>query len=584
MKKIEKNVVFLIVVFLFVACGSGKNITTEKSTKKNKNNVSLHSKANFPYIEAFHQAQRLKIRGNDDAAIEAFNRCLEMREDDDAVYYALAQLYIKKENIPQSLQMITKAYRLDPNNIWYAEELAIAYYDTQQFEKAIPIFKKLVDHESKNMSWLYGYGDCLLQTGKINEAISVLNKAEGVMGKHPSLSLEKYTLYLSIKKEKEALYELNEALLEFPKEPQIIATLVDHYFKKGDINKGIEFLTQLVEADPHNGRAHLTLGEINRQHGHIFEAFKEYKAAFACPDVDVDTKLNLLMTLQDTPHATDPQTMDLIEMMIAAHPNNAKSYTVKGDYLMNLEDETNALKNYRKALEFEVSVYAIWNQVLLIEYQNAFWDKLYEDSKRCLEYFSNIPMVYLMNGVSAIQLEKSIEAIDVLKTGRVLVVNDKKLEAEFLSQIGEAYLQMQNIAEGKKYYLQAIDKDSESNVIKNNFAYHLANTKNPLTEDLEIAIKYINIAVNRSPNQYHYYDTRGWVLFKQGKYQEALIDIEKALELSPNQPVVVEHLGDIYFKLNQVDNAIDCWKKAVKLGMQSELLNKKIESKIYIEQ
>jgi len=583
MKKIKIVVCFLLVVFIGVACGAGKTVATTKTTKKDKHsNDIVHSKADFPYIEAFHQAQRLKLRGNDSSAIEAFHRCLELR-DDDAVYYALAQLYTKQENIFQALQMISKAYSIDPNNIWYAEELAIAYYDTQQFEKAIPIFKKLVDHEPKNMSWLYGYGDCLLQTGKVNDAIGVLNKAENIMGKHPSLSLEKYNLYLSIKKEKEAVGELNAALLEFPKEPQIIATLVDHYFKQGDINKGIDFLKQLVEADPHNGRAHLTLGEIHRQHGYISEAFQEYKTAFACPDVDVDTKLNLLISLQGTPQAGDPQIMELIELMIVAHPSNPKSYTIKGDYLMNLEDEANALQNYRKALEFEVSVYAIWEQVLLVEYQNSLWEWLYEDSKKCLDYFANIPMVYLMHGVSAIQLKKTKDAIDVLEIGKTLLVNDKKLEAEFLSQIGQAYLELDNIEDGKKYYLQAIDKDSESNVIKNNFAYHLANTKNPHPQDLELAIKYINIAVKRSPNQYHYYDTRGWVLFKQGKFQEALVDLEKAIALSPTQSVVMEHLGDVYFKLNQIDKAVECWKKAVKLGSFSEKIQQKIESKKYID-
>ncbi len=576
------TVIILVLSLILSSCGTKKSATETNASKSSKGKgttTPIHSQANFPYIEAFHNGMRLKIKGDKEGAIEAFNKCLLIRQDDDAVYYALAQLYTEKKDLEQAKQLIEKASNIDPKNIWYTEELAILNYDTQQFQKAIPFFKKLVEHEPTNLSWLYGYGDCLLRSGKVDEAITVLNKAEDVMGKNPSLSMEKYSLYMSLKKEKEALNELESILVEYPKEPQIIATIVDHYFKKGDIDKGVVFLQKLVEADPDNGRAHLALGEIYRQKNKNTDAFKEYKAAFQSEDIDVDTKMSLLISLQETALAKAPETLELIELMVLAHPNDAKSYSIKGDYLMAKEDEKEALVNYKKALEFEKKQFPIWNQVMLLEYQFSDWTLLYNDSKECLNYFTTMPIVYLLNGVSAIQLKKSDEAIDALTIGKSMIVNDKKLEAEFLGQIAEAYFTGKNLEKGKEFYKDAMRLDPESNLLKNNFAYRLATSKT----DLELAISLVNQAITKSPQQFNYYDTRGWINFQQNKYDDALADFLKAFEMDNTQATIAEHIGDVYSKMNKKEKAVEYWKKALELGSKGSSLEKKISTQMYHE-
>jgi tetratricopeptide (TPR) repeat protein len=569
--------VILLMSWILASCGAKKSAQGSTTQKPGKSKAPVHSQAEFPYIEAFHNGMRLKIKGDVDAAIDAFNKCLAIKETDDAVYFALAQLYSEKKDFNQAIQMVSKAYSIDPKNIWYAEELAVLYYDSKQFEKATPYFKKLVDHEPSNLGWLYGYGDCLLRTGKIDESISVLNKAEDVMGKNPSLSLEKYNLYMTMKKEKEAVAELESILVEYPDEPQVIATLVDHYFKKGEMDKGINFLKKLVEADPDNGRAHLALGEILRQKGKTAEAFQEYKAGFKCQDVDVDTKMSLLIGLQDSPLATASETLELIDLMLLMHSNNAKPYSLKGDYYMALDKEEEALLNYKKALEFEKKQFPIWNQVLLLEYQLSNWDDLYADSKECLNYFTTMPLVYLLNGVSAIQLKKTDEAVDVLTIGKSMVVNDRRLEAEFLGQLGEAYFVAKQYEQGKQFYKDALRMDNESNLMKNNFSFRLATAK----VDLELAMSLVNQAIEKSPNQANYYDTKGWVYFNQGKYEEALTEFNKAFEMDPKQAIAAEHLGDTYSKLNQKEKAVEFWLKAQELGSKSTVLEKKITTKTY---
>jgi tetratricopeptide (TPR) repeat protein len=68
-----------------------------------------------------------------------------------------------------------------------------------------------------------------------------------------------------------------------------------------------------------------------------------------------------------------------------------------------------------------------------------------------------------------------------------------------------------------------------------------------------------------------YLDSLGWVLFKRGKLKEAIEPLKKAAELMKAEieqeganpdSTILEHLGDVYFQLQEVDKAGDCWRQA----------------------
>ncbi len=64
-----------------------------------------------------------------------------------------------------------------------------------------------------------------------------------------------------------------------------------------------------------------------------------------------------------------------------------------------------------------------------------------------------------------------------------------------------------------------------------------------------------------------YLDSLGWVLFRRGKLKEAGALLEEAIKLSrgDEDPVIWDHLGDVYSRLNQVEQAQTAWKKSLKL-------------------
>ena len=113
----------------------------------------------------------------------------------------------------------------------------------------------------------------------------------------------------------------------------------------------------------------------------------------------------------------------------------------------------------------------------------------------------------------------------------------------------------------------------------NNYAYRLASAK----LDLEHAEVLINKANLISPNQAHFIDTYGWVLFQKGEYVKAKEFFDRAFTLHSADRIIVEHLGDAYSKMGNKEKAVEFWMKAQMAGSTNKNLNQKIEKKEYYE-
>ena len=92
--------------------------------------------------------------------------------------------------------------------------------------------------------------------------------------------------------------------------------------------------------------------------------------------------------------------------------------------------------------------------------------------------------------------------------------------------------------------------------------------------------------VNAEPNNATYLDTYAWILFMKGQYSQAKSFIDQALEAESDSTlgaVVIEHAGDIYAMNGDITKAVEFWEKALKLGGEKAILNKKIKQRKYIK-
>ena len=79
------------------------------------------------------------------------------------------------------------------------------------------------------------------------------------------------------------------------------------------------------------------------------------------------------------------------------------------------------------------------------------------------------------------------------------------------------------------------------------------------------------------PNNGTYQDTYAWVLYCLGEYEKAKLWLEKALKNGgESSAVIIEHYGDVLFKMGQKNEAVIQWKKSKSVGEGSKFLDKKI--------
>jgi tetratricopeptide (TPR) repeat protein len=96
--------------------------------------------------------------------------------------------------------------------------------------------------------------------------------------------------------------------------------------------------------------------------------------------------------------------------------------------------------------------------------------------------------------------------------------------------------------------------------------------------NLDEAETMIRLALEKEPNNASYLDSLGWVEFRKGKFDQALGNLIRAAKgTEHDDPVIFEHIGDTYLKLNRVPEALESWQKALALDPKNKNLAEKIE-------
>lgn len=99
--------------------------------------------------------------------------------------------------------------------------------------------------------------------------------------------------------------------------------------------------------------------------------------------------------------------------------------------------------------------------------------------------------------------------------------------------------------------------------------------------NIDKAASMILEAYEKEPNDGVIIDSLGWVYFKTGDYKNAIIYLEKASELNPQNAVISDHLGDAYWLGGRKNEAVFQWKRALKQEEDNEELNiKGVRNKI----
>ena len=70
--------------------------------------------------------------------------------------------------------------------------------------------------------------------------------------------------------------------------------------------------------------------------------------------------------------------------------------------------------------------------------------------------------------------------------------------------------------------------------------------------NLDEAESYIKKAMKLAPNTGYIIDSLGWVYYRKGMLNEAIVNLELAAKLSPEDAAVWDHLGDVYMESGDI--------------------------------
>lgn len=84
-------------------------------------------------------------------------------------------------------------------------------------------------------------------------------------------------------------------------------------------------------------------------------------------------------------------------------------------------------------------------------------------------------------------------------------------------------------------------------------------------ENLERALDLVTRAVALEPSNAAYLDSLGWICFRMGNFEEAERHLLTAKRLSPDDPTIEDHLGDLEEKRGDLAKARERWTRALAL-------------------
>ncbi len=153
------------------------------------------------------------------------------------------------------------------------------------------------------------------------------------------------------------------------------------------------------------------------------------------------------------------------------------------------------------------------------------------------------------------QSDQRTEAMAVLDDLREAV----KTDADMLYYVSHLYKMLDQRQTSLEVLEQVLAIDPRHAPANNDLGYEWADEG----INLDRAERMIRIAVDAEPEDQNFLDSLGWVLYKRGKFDEALIWLEKAIaDSSRPSPVVLDHLGDALYRLGRQQEAVARWKHA----------------------
>jgi tetratricopeptide (TPR) repeat protein len=545
------------------------------------------------------EAVRLKEKGEMDAAFDMYNHCLDIDPGSAVTQYELGKLYMYLGLADKGEKLLLAAMKAAPDNYWYKETLAGYYQRKGENEKGIEVIEGMVAQFPSRLEPLMALVDLYNRTKNYEKVIHTLDRLEKLDGKSEQISMEKFRMYLAMDDNERAFAEIENLAKEYPYEMRYLTMLGDIYLENGKQEEAYDTFQKVLGNEPGYAPAMLSMASYYEKTGQDSLYRIQLDSLLLNRKVETDTKLNIMRQLIMRSERGDKDStriVGLFNSMLAQEQETADVAMLAAQYLLSKRMDEEAKPVLRQVLDIDPENKPARLQLLSFAISKEDLDEVIRLCAPAVEYMPEALEFYYYWGIAHYQKKEHDEALEVFRKGvrQVGPDSDKSMASDFYSIMGDLYHLKKMNAEAYAAYDSALVYKPDNIGALNNYAYYLSVERKDLDKAEEMSYR----TVKAEPTNDTYLDTYAWILFEKGKYAEARIYIDQALQNGGDKSsVVVEHCGDIYYQSGEREKALEYWIQAEKLAEESadnedeardakelKRLKKKIANKKYYEE
>lgn len=533
--------------------------------------------------EIFLSGLREKISAHYKLAEDYFQRVLSIDAANDAAMFELAQLALENKQVDVAEEYAKLAVTIKPENPWYWLLMANIYQQEKKYDLLIYALDELIRIHPDKTDYSLNKANALFLLDKPREAMSIYNTIEQTTGLTDDLLAAKQRVYLKTGEIDKAGKDLEGLIAAQPDHIKYYLLLGQLYDANDMHDKAIGVLRKALLVESYNYDIRLLLASVYQGTKKEELAFSQIKIAFAQKEMPIDQKVAMVVGyFNKFPDSVAVRRASQLSKLVSeVHPEDPKSFSLYGDVLYQENKMAEAEKAYKKALELNNNVFAIWDQLIRIKLSLNNFSGAVESAQSALEFFPNQSELFYYLGVGYGQTQQPQKAIENLKQALELDGGEQiNFKSQIYSTLGNVYEELKQYTESEQAYDESLKLTPNNAYTLNNYAYYLS-LRN---QNLELAEKMAKQANDLEKDNPSFQDTYAWVLFKLKRYAEAKIWMEKAMQMnSTNSGTAFEHYGDILYKLGESNKALINWQKAWDLGEKNPLLKRKINEKKYLD-
>jgi putative PEP-CTERM system TPR-repeat lipoprotein len=472
----------------------------------------------------------MKLSANDQSGLDNLSEAIRYDQSIDEAWMLLAESHLKNGDTRAALDITEKWRQI--NQVAGMSLKGYVFLKANKIEQAKKIFEELLILDNAHM----GATRYLML---INARQENFDQAEILSIKLVEKSPERLSnilnyINIGIAQEKVSIVEEYLEIM-INKDPTVQAPIIGLALLHSWKNKPKEALKILdSKGDATNPQIMMVKGDIYNSLGLMDEALGEYHSWTDLYPKDsvawfkkielLGKKNNSLLALQATEEA------------LRVFPNEPRLRALNSEFLAKSGKVKQAREQFSTIEKYKSSIPELKRYNGIIAYK----EQKYDEAKHLLtEYYALMPSF----DVAEIIAYSMQELGEAPQGGEFLEEALTKLSTTFrdIHTLAEYYATNDLLDKSAKIYQSLFEEFPQNFITVNNYAALLIRMN-----ELDKAEELATVALQLMPKSGFSLDTYGWVLFKQGKFQEALTYINLANKALPENTEIQLHLAEVF--------------------------------------